>query len=275
MSPRASCEKVLVCAACALVLPTTSCWPTVKIEGAPCPCPTAYACCETLSICIRAGDICPESYPPSSNAPCARDQDCAIGEICYAWSVEGTGLSGPQSCQRDCTASFACASPEICSLVPHDGVALQNVDVIRACTDSNPVVGCEQAGCQGCDPSRLGTTYCEDKATHACFLSLHPICGVICASQMIQDCGPAGCMDSGTGACNSNPNGNPCNDFPCSACPNPTSPEQFSCVDTTQIKGCVVAQFAGETCDRICQVLTLGCPEGSVCVEGTGAHCEP
>jgi hypothetical protein len=261
---------IIACLAGAGAAAAPACWPAAKIQGAPCPCPAGYSCCETLASCIGPEGSCPTSLPPSSNAACARDSDCAIGEICHSWSTDGGGLGGPQVCRRDCTAGFACTSPEVCSLVPHDGASLAELKVVRACTPLIP--GCEQTRCQDCDANRLGKTYCQDKATHACFYSLHPVCGLSCTSQLIRDCGAAGCMDSGTGICNVTPS-DPCLDFSCAACAQPPAPGQFSCGDAGHVVGCSVAQFPGATCDKLCKVISFECPEGSSCMAGAGALC--
>ncbi len=258
----------------AVVIALLSCVPHVEIVGAPCPCPDVYSCCEFLASCVNSKEACQETLPPSSGIPCTRDSDCPSDEICHAWS-NSSGLAGPQTCQRDCSIGFPCASPETCRLVSRDGSLVDDLDLTHACTTVHLIQGCEKTGCENCDVSRIGQTFCQDKAIHVCFLGVHGVCGLICSSVAVQTCGDAGCMDSGGSTCNANPSGDPCVDYSCSACPNPSAPESYSCDGTRRVVGCAVARLAGGTCDKICVGVALDCPGTSVCVDDGEAHCAP
>jgi hypothetical protein len=250
-----------------------SCVPHVEIEGSPCPCPGGYMCCELLFECIDEQGTCPDSYPPSSATPCLTNDDCPKGEVCQAWSMENGSIGGPKTCRRDCSSGFSCASTEVCKLALQDGTLLADLNVARMCTTEAPLEGCKNDGCLDCEISQLGQTFCEDKGIHGCFLGIHPVCGLTCSSSVVQACGYAGCMDSGGSTCNSQPIVDPCVEFSCSACPNPGVPMEHQCENSHRVVGCLVAAFAGDSCNSICQTVSWECSEPSSCVEENAAHC--
>lgn len=252
-----------------------SCVPHVAIEGAPCPCADGYQCCETLSQCIDNLDTCPDTYPPSSGTPCSRNSDCPNNEFCQAWSIEDGSTAGPMTCRVDCFSGPHCVTGEVCELAPQDGTPLAELQVIPMCTDEIRMEGCESVGCQDCDMGQLGQTFCQGRSMHACFLGVHPMCGLSCSSMVVQPCGDAGCMDSGGSVCNSPSSNDPCVDFACSLCPNPAAPNEVACGGTDQVVGCVTASFAGGSCNSICETVSWECSALSVCVEQDGARCVP
>lgn len=258
-----------------LALPWHACVPHVDIEGAPCPCPEGHQCCDTLSGCIPSHRTCPDTYPASSNAPCGQNGDCPAGELCQSHSDQTGDLAGPQICRRDCSAGLPCPPPETCALVLSDGAPVGEGKLARVCTAPDLVFACPSAECMDCDPSRLGTTFCLDKAVHACFQRIHPECGLICSLDLVQSCGSAGCMDSGGGTCNAQPTGDPCVQFSCDACPNGVEPGEFACDGTRGIVGCLTAEHAAGPCSIICKVVEIDCPGSSACVDDGYPRCVP
>lgn len=275
MTAMANRQRCYFLAGFLLVFSWSSCVPHVEIEGTPCPCPDGYTCCSTLAECIATHKACPDTYPASSEKPCARDSDCPRGELCQTWSLGANGLAGPQSCRRDCSTGFPCHGNEKCGLILHDGSSLDDKKVVQACIIPNLAQGCETPGCRDCNPSYLGKHFCQEKTIHACFQNLHPECGLLCSNTMVQGCGSAGCMDTGGQACNGEPIGDPCESFSCAVCPNPANPSEFACDGTTRIAGCLVADFPGSTCMQICKPVTFDCPGSSTCSDDGYPHCGP
>jgi hypothetical protein len=257
----------------AVLVALASCVPHVELEGAPCPCPEGYKCCEIRSDCVATEKPCPTSYPPSSGESCSDDADCPAGELCHAWTDNESSLAGPQTCQRDCSAGLPCAQPEVCQLSLRDGSPVDNLYASFMC--SAVPDGCEDAGCQECDPSQLGRTYCESREIKVCFAAVHPVCGLICSTATAQVCGDAGCMDSGGIGCNSTPSGDPCAEFPCATCPNPSEPGGFVCDGGNRAVGCTQATLVGGSCDTICQEIALHGAASSACVGGERALWAP
>ena len=256
----------------------SACWPHVLIVGASCPCPDGYSCCATLSTCQASGEVCPAVYPPSSDNPCVRDDDCPLSEVCVAWTWTDGTLHGPQQCRRVCPAAYPCAAAERCQLVAHDGLQLQQLDVVRACVSETPIQGCEGFGCSTCDEQQLGATFCDGHVLRGCFLALQPLCGVTCESIAVQDCSTGACEVVDTGArCKdpNGPNGNPCVDYDCNACNDRLQPDGSVC-DGRQVLECPALPFPGTDCDHICEILSHACPDGWTCNETDGgAACVP
>ena len=257
----------------ALRLLTILCWGCVEhapVEGAPCPCPGGYACCETLGTCVARdrAEACPDEQPASSARACERDAECAPGELCEAWQDSGGELAGPRQCRKSCGAAKPCAEGESCQLVPHDGISLYEADLARACVA--PRASCT---CKDCEPAQLGRTYCEDLQIKSCFIAFDELCGVSCELVVVQTC-VNGCeSEAERMACLANGDGGgPCWKYPCSACA--SEPGTSSC-EGGQLSTCTRASYAGEECSELCLPTTTACAANQQCQPEPMAHCGP
>jgi len=252
-----------------------ACWPHVAVEGAPCPCPNGFACCDTLATCLPAGEACPSAYPASSRQPCRFDAGCPLAEICAAWSLDDGVIMGPQECRRACPDDYPCADGESCGLVAHDAVLLDALHVTRACLATPPTVDCAGASCAACLATDLGRSFCDGTHVLGCFLALSPSCGVSCDVLDLEDCVDEVCEDEAAGAaCRGNgvPNGDPCGEHPCAACPAGAAPGEVVCVGDEVVR-CLAVPVVDQSCSEACEVTTTPCSQGYHCVADGGAHC--
>lgn len=257
--------------AAALLL--TACVPHVEIEGAPCPCPSEYLCCETLAACVATRDQCPDRYPPSSAAPCRSDSECLFNEVCQSWSGEGGKAAGPGQCRRSCTTSIPCAEGESCELTPHDGQPLASMALLRACIPPTPAEGCPEVGCKACTEEQVGKVFCGGVTIMGCFITLNDRCGLTCELVTLQDCYPGQCDATGAAVeCKGIYGIDLCTEYPCSECAQSLAPGGSVC-DGDQVVGCATLPYPGEVCDQICKPQSTPCPAGMTCRDEDGAHC--
>lgn len=251
-----------------------SCVPHVSITGATCPCPGGFVCCETLSVCIKTKDHCPDVYLPSTQTECDHDHDCPIGEICQSWTNLQGDMLGPRQCRRSCTQAYACADGEVCSPILHDGKWLEDFVVSQACVPEEPLETCQGLSCVDCTSEQMGSMYCDGSEIYGCFFSLHKLCGIVCSKVFVYDCALAGCKQTAVGAeCNENVDGDFCTSYSCSNC-DPFVPPGTSECSGNQIVSCLQMPYQSIDCDEICYPDIVSCPNDSVCVETNGAHCE-
>lgn len=253
-----------------VVLGIAACVATVPIEGAPCPCPEGFRCCETSQACLPEGTACPARPPPSSLTPCARDAECPPNEACHAWTDDQAQPQGPRTCRRVCPPSAACAEGETCALAPRDGQALKTLQVARLCLPSTPPSGCEQTGCDGCTLDELNRMFCDGDSLAGCFLALHPTCGLSCTRAVIQGCGKDKCIaDAGVAHCAVPMGLDPCLQFSCAGCP----PQGFTCSGTA-IVACEAVAVGEVDCPAYCRRREVRqCAQA--CTADGGVHCAP
>ncbi len=273
----------LALAAFVLLGVAVNCVPTVEIEGTPCPCPEETFCCESLSTCLPPGEFCPESYPPSSGQACTHDADCPSNELCHAWTLEGEVLAGPQTCRHECSnRNLPCADGEACEPVPHDGLPLSDVNFAWACVPEEPPPGCEGHSCRACDS--IGGTSCDEDqlAVLACFLAVHPSCGLSCQKIELEACDEPGSqcevIEGGARCSISNYDGDVCSIYPCGDCD--LEPGTFACADDS-VMACsriaVMPEMCPDgscSCSEICLYSEFEACTGT-CSEENGAHCIP
>jgi len=269
------------------------CVPRLEIEEAPCPCPSGYHCCQTLSsgTCLTSAAECPEEHPPSTEDPCSTDTDCEPGEICQSWKLTDGEVAGPRECRYVCSGDHPCSTGEICGPILHDGRPLEAMNVGQACVDEDPPAGCENMSCQQCATAEVGQTVCVDHRVEGCWVALHPQCGLTCQQVQVENCcetepdvpcspEPALCEQSEIGArCTPTYWGTGwCEEFPCSECGAGSTPGTAFC-DGNELVVCNALTLDDWhcndnpcSCDQICvRQVTATCDNG--CSDDGGAHC--
>lgn len=256
----------------------TRCVPLVDVEGAPCPCPSGFSCCDTLLSCVPADEPCPTTYPPSTNTACLRDSECAPNARCYGWSDSTQQARGPGRCRTTCPETFDCADSEVCELAPHDGAPLEALNVARMCVpETPPSPGCT-LGCSQCPDGQLGKTYCMNGGVSACLIALDPVCGLTCEVLELLSCGSdRQCVEGPAGpACSPECLGcaeDLCSIYSCSECTEGIEPGSVGC-EGDQVSTCAKADYRGSSCGEICLQSSESCPMPSQhCVEDPVNKC--
>ncbi len=259
-----------------LLVALSTCISRVDIEGAPCPCPDGFFCCPTLGACVADENACPGEYPSSGAMTCTRDSDCLRNEMCHSWGGETGEVSGSQQCRRDCAGGFPCAAGEKCSLVPHDGAELADIELANLCVADPPQTSCAGLDCSECVPEQMGKTYCDGRTLMGCFFTLHEVCGLVCRTGMIVDCGDDGCGSSPEGAdCNSIIGDvHHCAARDCTACAGGPAPDESVCVGD-EVHTCMALPYAQEPCDTVCVLTTQSCTSSGGCLDVDEPHCSP
>lgn len=268
---------------CLLPLALTGCITEVGIQGAPCPCPSGYDCCRSLSVCLLDGQDCPERLPASSAEACTKDADCPRNETCQAWLDAQGLLAGPGQCRHDCVdKEFPCAQGEVCEPVPSDGRSLSEMHVAWVCVSEESLQECTENDCRQCE--QVGGTFCDDEhgSVMGCFLSVHPVCGLSCTVVPVEVCSYEGSVcelvEGGAHCTISEYDGDICGSYPCSDCP--AQPGSLYCRDD-DLSTCATVSVAPMMCaDAECSCSEACIPLSVLsCVESCsmlgGAHCLP
>jgi hypothetical protein len=248
-----------------------SCVPWVEIAKAPCPCPNGFTCCETTFSCVASAAECPARYPPASETPCTSDADCKDTELCLAWESQGT-LAGPRVCRTACPKDYPCAQDTTCQLAAHGGLPLKQMSIARLCVPTSGSAGCADNGCGQCAAGNIGQVYCDGKMLRACFVALHPTCGLVCDPVAVE-C-PYGCgLVSGGPAC-LNEDAERCAQYDCAACgfaPGAELAGGFSCQGNSLVR---CAMIPDQDCGSICHATSEQCVEKCLST-GDGPRCGP
>ena len=258
-------------AAMGISLLLVACVPHVAVTDAPCPCGEGFYCCPTSTTCLRNGEQCPDTYPPSSLRPCTQDRDCPKGEACASWQAqsslgESPQISGPQLCMHACELGIACSTGETCAYSLHDNRDVKALALATLCVPDDPSGACAQWLCTGCSGLAVGETRCDSGSCASCMVSIHPRCGVTCTLE------PFECSN-----CAVPPPPPSCADYPCDDCAT-GAPGARICLDSSPgdvIATCAIARPpSDDSCTTYCaDILLATCPSDCVVDSDFGPIC--
>lgn len=260
-----------------ILLSQVGCISPTPIEGALCPCPDGYYCCETQNACLANQSNCPSTQSSSSEKDCSFDAQCPSNEYCHAWTGADKQIRGPQKCRQPCTSAHPCAQGERCSIAPSNGDSLSVTNTQRMCVPTQPAAGCENVSCNECADEQFSALFCgqndTDSIVQTCAYALSVQCGLNCSFKTIEVCEQdAPCVTHNDETkCSKTwtfPLFDPCDDFNCEKCA--SRPGEYTCSGNDIIQ-CSTVAYPGETCNQICFLDTQSCGDNRICVEQNGS----
>lgn len=228
-----------------------ACVSPLSLTGSACPCEEPYRCCPFINQCYPTNQMCPAELQPSSQKPCLHNEDCPAEEICQSWTRINV-VMGPQECRKACDLEQSrCAENEICKNTAQDGLSIITGNVAPMCISKNWDIACTGWECKECPLGKAGKMYCKGNELHACFSSVHPICGIHCTDQLLATCKTCEEDDEAASCKVDNSISDTfklCSEYNCQSCDSNT----VSSCDKGGITTCASVQYNANECQTLC-----------------------